>query len=169
MKEKIFRNYLEIKSLKIITRLLDNKDIKERKLTLPLIHVLQKVDKKSKRMIINTIKKHNQDPIKINKIISIVIENGGNLSGHMHKEGWLSGSFYLERPEKKEEHDGDIIFSLHGSNYPLNKKIFPEEGFSAPAIILKVVVFPAPFGPIKPTISPSGTSKLTPRTAFKPP
>ena len=57
----------------------------------------------------------------------IVIENGGNLSGHMHKEGWLSGSFYLERPEKKEKHDGDIIFSLHGSNYPQDKKFFPSK------------------------------------------
>ena len=43
----------------------------------------------------------------------------------MHKEGWLSGSLYLERPEKNEEHDGDIIFSLHGSNYPLNNKNYP--------------------------------------------
>jgi len=57
----------------------------------------------------------------------IVIENGGNLSGHMHKEGWLSGSLYLERPEKNEEHDGDIIFSLHGSNYPLNNKNYPSK------------------------------------------
>ena len=43
----------------------------------------------------------------------------------MHKEGWLSGSLYLERPEKIEEHDGDIIFSLHGSNYPMDKKEYP--------------------------------------------
>ena len=57
----------------------------------------------------------------------IVIESGGNLSGHMHKEGWLSGSLYLERPEKIEEHDGDIIFSLHGSNYPLDKKEYPSK------------------------------------------
>jgi geranylgeranyl pyrophosphate synthase len=28
-------------------------------------------------MIINTIKKDKQDPVKVNKIISIVIENGG--------------------------------------------------------------------------------------------
>ena len=57
----------------------------------------------------------------------IVIESGGNLSGHMHKEGWLSGSLYLERPEKIEEHDGDIIFSLHGSNYPTDKKEYPSK------------------------------------------
>tara|TARA_B110000444_G_scaffold261018_1_gene310504 strand:- start:3307 stop:4608 length:1302 start_codon:yes stop_codon:yes gene_type:complete len=55
----------------------------------------------------------------------IVMDNGGNLSGHMHKEGWLSGSLYLERPEKNQENDGDIIFSLHGSNYPREDKEFP--------------------------------------------
>lgn len=57
----------------------------------------------------------------------IVLESGGNLSGHMHKEGWLSGSLYLERPAKNEKHDGDIIFSLHGSNYPSDEKIFPSK------------------------------------------
>jgi len=57
----------------------------------------------------------------------IVLESGGSLSGHMHKEGWLSGSLYLERPTKNEEHDGDIIFSLHGSNYPSDEKFFPSK------------------------------------------
>jgi len=32
-----------------------------------------------------------------------------------------------------------------------------------------VVVLPAPFGPIKPTICPSGTEKLTSSTATTPP
>ena len=52
-------------------------DIKERKLTLPLIHVLQKVSKEKRRLIVNTIKKDKQDPAKVKKIISMVIENGG--------------------------------------------------------------------------------------------
>ena len=52
-------------------------DIKERKLTLPLIHILQKVSKEKKRLIVNTIKKDKQDPAKVKKIISMVIENGG--------------------------------------------------------------------------------------------
>jgi octaprenyl-diphosphate synthase len=52
-------------------------DIKERKLTLPLIHVMNKVNKKQKRLIINTIKKENQDPKKIKEIVSMVIEEGG--------------------------------------------------------------------------------------------
>ena len=54
----------------------------------------------------------------------IVINTGGSLSGHMHKEGWLSGSLYLERPKRNNKHDGDIMFSLHGSNYPTDAKVF---------------------------------------------
>ena len=52
-------------------------DIKERKLTLPLIYVLNKVDKSQKKLIINTIKKEKQDPRKIKKIIELVIKEGG--------------------------------------------------------------------------------------------
>ncbi len=54
----------------------------------------------------------------------IIINSGGSLSGHMHKEGWLSGSLYLSRPKREFDSDGDIIFSLHGSNYPKEEKIF---------------------------------------------
>ena len=52
-------------------------DIKERKLTLPLIYVMNKVEKKQKKLIINTIKKDKQDSKKINEIISMVINEGG--------------------------------------------------------------------------------------------
>ena len=52
-------------------------DIKERKLTLPLIYVLNKVDKSQKKLIINSIKKEKQDPRKIKKIIELVIDEGG--------------------------------------------------------------------------------------------
>src|SRR5512140_254426 len=47
--------------------------------------------------------------------------------------------------------------------------IDPLLGASAPAIRLKVVLLPDPFGPIKPRISPSATSKETRSTALKPP
>ncbi|HAQ37851.1 MAG TPA: polyprenyl synthetase [Saprospirales bacterium] len=52
-------------------------DIKEKKMTLPLIHVLQKVNKKDKRYIINTIKNHNEDKAKVDELIAFIKENGG--------------------------------------------------------------------------------------------
>ena len=57
----------------------------------------------------------------------IIMNNGGNLMPHIHKEGWLSSSIYLKRPEKREANDGDIKFSFHGGNYPSDNKNFPSE------------------------------------------
>ena len=52
-------------------------DIKEKKMTLPLIHVLNKSSKSEKRFIINTIKNSNKNKIKVNKLINLVKEKGG--------------------------------------------------------------------------------------------
>ena len=57
----------------------------------------------------------------------IIMNEGGNLSSHIHKEGWLSSSIYLKRPTKIKKNDGDIKFSLHGGNYESDKKEFPEK------------------------------------------
>ena len=46
------------------------------------------------------------------------------------------------------------------------KKIFPEDGFSNPQIILSVVLFPHPDGPKRPISFPSGISKLKLLTAI---
>ena len=52
-------------------------DIKERKMTLPLIYTLNNVSKKVKNRIINTFKNHNEDPQRVQEVIQLVIENGG--------------------------------------------------------------------------------------------
>lgn len=52
-------------------------DIKERKMTLPLIFTLNNVSKKVKNRIINTFKNHNEDPERVQEVIQLVIENGG--------------------------------------------------------------------------------------------
>ena len=52
-------------------------DIREQKMTLPLIYTLNKVDSRSKNKIINTVKNHHKDDKKISEIIKLVIENGG--------------------------------------------------------------------------------------------
>ena len=57
----------------------------------------------------------------------IIMNDGGNLSSHIHKEGWLSSSIYLKRPKKIKKNDGDIKFSLHGGNYAKDNIAFPEK------------------------------------------
>lgn len=52
-------------------------DIKERKMTLPLIYVLNNADRKTKRFIINTVKNHNKNNKKVSEVIKIVKDNGG--------------------------------------------------------------------------------------------
>ena len=52
-------------------------DIKEQKMTLPLIYALQKCDKSIRRKIFNTIKRHHNNPKKVSEVIAIVRESGG--------------------------------------------------------------------------------------------
>lgn len=49
------------------------------------------------------------------------------------------------------------------------KEMVPPVGTTFPVMALKSVVFPAPFGPIRPTKSPLSTCRLTPSIAFRPP
>lgn len=52
-------------------------DIKEKKITLPLIYMLSNLSGRDKRKVINTIKNHNQDPAKVANLIKKVNESGG--------------------------------------------------------------------------------------------
>src|SRR6476469_3809101 len=52
-------------------------DIKEKKITLPLIYALNQAAKADKKKMINLVKNHNDDPVKINQIIDFVQQSGG--------------------------------------------------------------------------------------------
>ena len=52
-------------------------DIKEKKMTLPLIHTLNTCSSKEKSWLINSIKKHNRDKKRVKEVIAFVKENGG--------------------------------------------------------------------------------------------
>jgi octaprenyl-diphosphate synthase len=52
-------------------------DIKEKKMTLPLIYALNKASWLEKRKIINIVKNNNNDPLKVAEVISFVIKSGG--------------------------------------------------------------------------------------------
>lgn len=52
-------------------------DIKEKKMTLPLIYTLNKVDKATRKKIIYIVKNQNTDKAKVNEVISLVQQNGG--------------------------------------------------------------------------------------------
>lgn len=52
-------------------------DIKEQKMTLPLIYVLNNSTSKEKKWIINSIKNHNKDKKRVKEVIALVKSNGG--------------------------------------------------------------------------------------------
>ena len=52
-------------------------DIKEQKMTLPLIYALNNSSKKEKAWLINSVKKHNKDKRRVKEVIAFVIEKGG--------------------------------------------------------------------------------------------
>ena len=52
-------------------------DIKEQKMTLPLIHVLNNCSKKEQNWLINSIKKYNKDQKRVKEVIAFVKNNGG--------------------------------------------------------------------------------------------
>ena len=52
-------------------------DIKEKKLTLPLIHALLQANSSDRRMIINIVKNHNENREKVKQVIDYVVQSGG--------------------------------------------------------------------------------------------
>ncbi len=52
-------------------------DIRDQKMTLPLIYLLNHSDFMEKRWIINTVKNHHNDAAKVSKLIDKVVERGG--------------------------------------------------------------------------------------------
>ena len=52
-------------------------DIKEQKMTLPLIYTLNNCSKKDKKWLINSVKNHNRDKKRVKEVIEFVKNNGG--------------------------------------------------------------------------------------------
>ena len=52
-------------------------DIKEKKLTLPIIHVLKNASSTDKKRILSIVKRHNKNKKKVQEVINYVIDNGG--------------------------------------------------------------------------------------------
>ncbi len=52
-------------------------DIKEQKMTLPLIYTLNNVDEKDRRWLINSVKRHNNNKKRVREVIDFVKKNGG--------------------------------------------------------------------------------------------
>lgn len=52
-------------------------DIKEKKMTLPLIYALKQASASERRRIISAIRRHSEDPAKVREVIDFVLRSGG--------------------------------------------------------------------------------------------
>ncbi|MFN5912331.1 MAG: polyprenyl synthetase family protein, partial [Bacteroidota bacterium] len=57
-------------------------DIRERKMTLPLIYALNNSSKEVRKELINIVKNHNEDTKKIRRAVQLVIDHGGIKYAH---------------------------------------------------------------------------------------
>ena len=49
----------------------------------------------------------------------ISMNNGGELSSHMHDNGWLSGSIYINIPQKIKSDSGNLVVRIDDEKYPI--------------------------------------------------
>lgn len=70
-------------------------DIKERKMTLPLIYLINKSSYLERRKIINTIKNKNYDPAKVSELMDKVHEKGGIEYARQHMNAYKDQSLEL--------------------------------------------------------------------------
>jgi len=70
-------------------------DIKEKKITLPLIYALNKVGSSEKRRIINLVKNHNEESDKVSEVIDFVRNSGGLAYAQSRMEAYQQEAFSI--------------------------------------------------------------------------
>ena len=95
-------------------------DIKERKMTLQLIHTLNVVSPDEKRTLINTVKNHNKNKVKVNALIETVKEKGGLDFAVKKMEDYRNQAIALLMDFPKNEYRDALELML---NYVIERKI----------------------------------------------
>lgn len=87
-------------------------DIKEKKMTLPLIYALQNTDRSTRKFIINTIKNDSENPKKVREVIAFVKSTGGltYATAKMHAFAQEARSILAQFPESNYRDSlGDLL------------------------------------------------------------
>jgi octaprenyl-diphosphate synthase len=91
-------------------------DIKEKKMTLPLIYALNSCTWLEKRKIITIIKNHNEESEQVKKVIAFVIEKGGisyaNKIMHQYKEKALAVLNQLPKNPARDSLERLLIYAI---------------------------------------------------------
>ena len=94
-------------------------DIKEKKITLPLIYTINSADRKLKNWIINVLKNHSEDNKKVNQLISIVTKNGGVAYAEQIMHDYHDEALKILKCFKDNEAKKSLILLL---DYVINRK-----------------------------------------------
>lgn len=81
-------------------------DIKEKKLTLPIIHVLRNASSADQKRILGIVKRHNKNKSKVQEVIDFVIDNGGldYTTQKMHEYCEKALDLLKDIPENESKH-----------------------------------------------------------------
>ncbi|WP_299777206.1 polyprenyl synthetase family protein [uncultured Formosa sp.] len=94
-------------------------DIKEQKMTLPLIHVLNTVSKKDNKWLINSIKNHNKDAKRVKEVIAFVKDHGGLDYAVTKMKAFQEEALKMLEPYPESAYKSSLILMV---NYVIDRK-----------------------------------------------
>lgn len=94
-------------------------DIKEQKMTLPLIYTLNTVSEKKRRWVINSIKNHNTDKKRVKAVIQFVKDSGGLDYAKKQMKDYQQQAFALLEPYPDSEYKEALQLMM---NYVIDRK-----------------------------------------------
>ena len=95
-------------------------DIKEQKMTLPLIYTLNNCSKNDKRWLINSVKKYNKDKKRVKEIISFVKENGGIEYATEKMHDYKNKALFILQSYPDSEYKNSLTQMIY---YVVNRKV----------------------------------------------
>ncbi len=95
-------------------------DIKEQKMTLPLIFALNNCSDSEKKWVINSIKNHNKDKKRVKEVIAFVKEKGGIEYATSKMEEYQQRALKILDSYKESEYKDSLILMV---NYVIERKI----------------------------------------------
>ncbi len=95
-------------------------DIKEQKMTLPLIHTLNNCSAKEKKWLINSVKNHNKDKKRVKEVITFVKKNGGIEYAIAKMKEYQSNALEMLNTYPASEYKKSLITMV---NYVIDREI----------------------------------------------
>ena len=94
-------------------------DIKEQKMTLPLIHVLNHANIKERKWLINSIKNHNKNKKRVNEVIAYVKSHGGLEYAIAKMNAFKTEALEILEPYKDSAYKESLQLMVH---YVIDRK-----------------------------------------------